>query len=252
MLVNTNLKSSGGNVMKRNVLFFLALGLVFSGCSSAGKDSWLAREANPFLGKWKSDIPSAGMTLIFDYKTDGTFDYEMAGVPADQGGVGTGGYLVTGNTMATYLSFEGIAQYTFTVVNNDTINVTELEDGEPGNTAPFTRVSAYTGSRTMALSTPFLGKWDAYIPSAQTTLHFDYKTDGTFDYEMDGVPADQGGTGSGAYFVIGDVIVSYLDFEGAGGYTFEIKNDGSIDVTEINEIQNGAIVSGNTSNWIRP
>jgi hypothetical protein len=97
------------------------------------------------------------LTLIFDYKPDGTFDYEMAGVPAEQGGAGTGGYLITGNRMATFLSFEGIAEYTFTVADNNTINVTEIEDGKPGNTAPFTRVSA----------TPEAGPWHCPILSLE-------------------------------------------------------------------------------------
>jgi hypothetical protein len=100
---------------------------------------------NPFIGKWQSDIPSAGMTLIFDYKTDGTFDYEMQGVPADRGGKGTGCYIVYGSHMVSYLDFEGVAAYSFEVVDEDTIDVTELEPDDegnlvPGNTAPFTRV----------------------------------------------------------------------------------------------------------------
>jgi hypothetical protein len=97
------------------------------------------------LGKWQSDIPSAGTTLSFDYKTDGSFDYEMAGVPAEQGGKGTGCYIVYGDKQISYLSFEGTAVYTYTVVDADTINVTELAPDEsgvlvPGNTAPFRRV----------------------------------------------------------------------------------------------------------------
>jgi hypothetical protein len=70
---------------------------------------------------------------------------------------------------------------------------------------------------------------------------------------MDGVPPEQGGVGSGSYFVIDNIIVSYLDFEGAGGYTFEIKDHRTIDVTEINEVrEDGTMVPGNTSTWNRP
>ena len=89
--------------------------------------------------------PRANATLIFDYKADGTFDYEMPGVPADQGGAGTGCYIVYGGKQVSYLDFEGTASYSFIVKDQDTIEVTELEPDEngrlaPGNTAPFVRV----------------------------------------------------------------------------------------------------------------
>jgi hypothetical protein len=154
----------------------MAVSFVLAGCLSDGNGEtlWLAGLSNPFLGKWQSDIPSAGTTLSFDYKTDGTFDYEMAGVPADRGGRGTGGYVVYGNLMVSYLGFEGAAVYTFKVIDNNTINVTELEANEsgdlvPGNTAPFTRVRGSVvnkENRPLNLVNPFLGKWRSDIPSA--------------------------------------------------------------------------------------
>jgi hypothetical protein len=98
------------------------------------------------LGKWQSDIPSAGTTLTFNYKTDGTFDYEMAGAPAEQNGKGTGCYIVYEDKQISYFDFEGLAVYTFEAADTNTINVTELEATEagelvPGNTAPFTCVT---------------------------------------------------------------------------------------------------------------
>jgi hypothetical protein len=120
---------------------------VFIGCSTddKGETIWLADLQNPFLGKWQSEIPSAQTTLTFDHKTDGTFDYAMAGAPAEQGGKGTGCYIVYEDKQISYLDFEGIAVYAFMAVNANTINVTELEPDEggelvAGNTAPFTRV----------------------------------------------------------------------------------------------------------------
>jgi hypothetical protein len=249
--------------MKRTLRLIpvILVSLVFFGCltSTAGNDPWLAGLANPFLGKWQSDIPSAGTTLTFDYKADGTFDYEMAGVPAEQGGKGSGGYVVYGNIQISYLDFEGAALYTFEVVNNNTITVTELEpDGSggftPGNTAPFTRVPGSPvnrGNRPLTLSNPFLGKWRSDIPSAGTTLTFDYKTDGTFDYEMAGVPAEQGGRGRGCYIVYGDKQVSYLDFEGTALYTFEVVDNNTINVTELEPNESGELVPGNTAPFTR-
>ncbi|MDR1301883.1 MAG: hypothetical protein LBK43_05375 [Treponema sp.] len=217
---------------------FMVVSVLFFGCSDDNEEAiWLATVSNPFLGQWQSDIPSAGTTLTFNYKTDGTFDYEMAGVPAEQGGKGTGGYVVYGNKQISYLEFEGAALYIFEVIDNNTINVTELEPDEtgelvPGNTAPFTRVPGSPVNREnkpLNLNNAFLGTWLSDIPSAGTTLTFNYKTGGTFDYEMAGVPAEQGGTG--CYIVYEDTQVSYLEFE--------IIDDDTITVTELEKNEDG-------------
>lgn len=183
----------------------------------------------------------------------------MAGVPADQGGVGTGGYVVYGDRMMTWLDFEGASAYTFKVVDNDTIDVTEITFGEggeqiPGNTAPFTRVdgsAVNTENKPFTLSSDFLGKWQSDIPSANTTLTFDYKADGTFDYVMEGVPADQGGEGTGCYIVYGDKQVTWLDFEGTASYSFHKADENTIDVTELIPGEDGSLTSGNTSPFVR-
>jgi hypothetical protein len=226
--------------------------------NDGGKTIWLANLSNPFLGKWQSDIPSAGTTLTFDYKDDGTFAYKMDGIPAGQGGEGTGGYVVYGDLMVTYLDFEGAAVYRFEVVDNDTIDVTELEYDEsgklvPGNTAPFTRVQGSAvnmENKPLKLDNVFLGKWRSDIPSAGTTLTFDYKSDGTFAYKMDGIPASQGGEGTGCYIVYEDKQISYLDFEGAAVYSFVKVNNSTINVTELEQI-NGKLVPGNTAPFTR-
>jgi hypothetical protein len=163
-------------LMKRTMsttAFVFLLSFMFLACPSTNDDSdddeiWLAELSNPFLGKWESDIPSASMHLIFDYKTDGTFDYEIPGLSADQGGKGKGGYLVKDNVMVSYLSFEGVAGYTFKVIDNDTIDVTEIEEINEngsfklGNTAPFTRVAGSEvnkENKPFVLTHPYLGKW---------------------------------------------------------------------------------------------
>ncbi|MDR1375928.1 MAG: hypothetical protein LBJ22_00335 [Synergistaceae bacterium] len=239
----------------------LSLLVVLGGCGGSSSDSEfnLAGLDNPFIGKWQSDIPSANTTLIFDYKDDGTFEYEMVGVPENQGGKGTGGYVAHDGIQVTWLDFEGAAAYTFKVVDNDTINVTELEVNEngeqaTGNTAPFKRVEGSevnTKDIPFRLVNTFIGKWKSEIPSANATLIFDYKDDGTFEYEMVGVPEDQGGKGTGCYIVFGNKMVSYLDFEGVASYSFEVVDADTVDVTELEPNESGELVPGNTAPFIR-
>jgi predicted small secreted protein len=52
--------------------------------SGSGTDSNLAELSNPFIGEWQSDIPSANTTLTFNYKADGTFDYETPEYPPNK------------------------------------------------------------------------------------------------------------------------------------------------------------------------
>ena len=252
--------------MKRNLALLMTLLIcivAFSACGSNNKTDEetfnLADFSNPFIGQWQSEIPSANTLLKFDYKADGTFDYEMEGVPADQGGKGTGGYVVFDNIQLSWLDFEGAAAYTFEVVDNNTINVTELEfdeNGEQisGNTSPFTRIEGSpvnTEDIPFSLSNDFIGKWQSDIPSANATLIFDYKSDGTFDFEMPGVPEDQGGKGTGCYIVYGDKQVSYLDFDGLASYSFEVVDTDTINVTELEPNESGELIPGNTAPFIR-
>ncbi|MDR3301855.1 MAG: hypothetical protein LBT01_04895 [Spirochaetaceae bacterium] len=239
-------------------LVCLFVGFIISGCNNDPEDIWLARKANPFLGKWEAAIPSMGGAILqFDYKTDGTFEAEFMGQTM------TGGYLVTGNQMFTYLSFEGIAEYSFKVVDNNTISVTEWEDGAPEGTTSFIRTANYWGNWETVMSNSFLGKWNSTIPSMENAaIHFDYKLDGTFDWSMDGF-----GVGVGSYFILNSVevpteteggtetvniMVSYLGFEGAAGYTFVVTNDNTIAVTEIESFGEGGVINaGSTTNFVR-
>jgi hypothetical protein len=180
------------------------------------------------------------MHLIFDYKTDGTFDYQIPGMPAEQGGEGTGGYLVSGNIMISYLSFEGVAGYTFKVIDNDTIDVTEIEDVNPdgsfklGNTAPFTRVagsSVNTEDKPFVLNHPYLGKWNftgegMVIPEYGTgdaeldiVTNYDAKSNGmlAFDFTVSLAATGQvlmSDTDESPYFIFNNVLVVYEAGEG--------------------------------------
>ncbi|MDR0570679.1 MAG: S-layer homology domain-containing protein [Clostridiales Family XIII bacterium] len=213
---------------------------------------WLAELANPFLGEWQSYIPSAGMTIKFNYKTDGTFDYEMPGVPADQGGEGSGAYVVNGGYMATYLDFEGAAWYAFEVVGNDVINVTEIlgvgEDGEliRGDAAPFVRTPGSAANREdlpFALDNNVNGTWRAMVPDDEAEGVFnDVLMRASGDASCSLEYLDYGMVYSGKYFTIGDVIGLFapdlrmlelfqMTARGADGYSFAeilaVNSDGT-------------------------
>ncbi|MDR0562555.1 MAG: hypothetical protein LBG73_07675 [Spirochaetaceae bacterium] len=178
--------------------------LTFFGCSNDGDSAvWLADLSNPFLGQWESKIPSMdNARMVSEYKTDGTFTCGFPDIPGYEGPF-NGGYLVADNVMVSYLSFEGAAGYTFKVVNNDTINVTEIEsvngDGSfvLGNTAPFTRVAGSTVNREnkpFELSHPFLGKWNFTMQNMPVpeygqgnfdiVTNYDVKANGTLAYDF--------------------------------------------------------------------
>jgi hypothetical protein len=229
------------------------------GTSADTSDTFnLADLSNPFLGEWTASSEPA---TNFVFKADGTFDYEMVGVPEEQGGKGVGGYTVGGDIIVSYYPSYGVSEsYNFEIVDNDTMNVYEIanvaENGElvRGEVTIFSRTNeetAITKDTPLTIDNVFIGKWQSDIPSAGLTLIFDYKTDGTFDYEMVGVPADQGGVGTGCYIVYGDHQVSYLDFEGVAAYTFEVADADTINVTELEPDENGELVPGNTAPFTR-
>jgi hypothetical protein len=163
------------------------------GAGEEAEASALADYTNPFLGKWQSEIPSANTTLIFDYKPDGTFDYEMSGVPAEEGGVGSGAYLVVDNVLVSYLSFEGAGSYTWEVIDNETISVTEFvldETGQKifGNTTDFRRVE---GSEVAADEPTLIpdtvltaNKWAVNIPEGTDPYNTSYPS--TWEFSSDG------------------------------------------------------------------
>ncbi|MDR1232341.1 MAG: hypothetical protein LBK61_13185 [Spirochaetaceae bacterium] len=96
---------------------------------------------NVFMGsKWKSQIPSMNNAeMVSEYKADGTFACGFPDIPGYEGPF-NGAYLVFEDKMASWLDFEGIAAYKFVVNANNTINVTEFDDMEEGNTSVFTRI----------------------------------------------------------------------------------------------------------------
>jgi hypothetical protein len=232
---------------KHGAFFALVMAAIFTLAGCGGSDSdpvWLADLSNPFLGQWESNIPSMDYAkLVSEYKGDGTFTCDFPEHP-EFGGPFTGGYTVSGDILVGWLDFEGASAYKFKVVNNDTIDVTEInevkEGGELvlGNTAPFTRVAGSPVNKedkALVLSNAFIGKWGASIPNPDDPAHpyetlQEYRRDGTAQFILlpDYVfPVSY-------YFVTGDVLVifdpSSNEYE---SFTFMVNTDGTLTVQEL-------------------
>jgi hypothetical protein len=227
-----------GKALSAGLIVFVSF---LAGCSPDGDDNeaiWLKDLKNPFIGTWESRIPSMNdAKMVSEFETDGTFTCGFPGVPGYEGPF-NGGYIVTGDIMVTYLDFEGVAGYTFKAVDNNTINVTEIDEvkdgGElvQGNTSPFIRVagsSVNKEDKPIVLSHPYLGKWkfdsDVPIPPDNTLVHylvvFEMRIDGIMnvDYEVTGGPK---GKETEAYFIYNDGTNDLLVlFEEDAGFSAE-------------------------------
>lgn len=237
------------------VAVLLTLGLILAGCSQGGGGDgtgiiWLKDLNNPFIGKWQSEIPSTDYaTLKFDFKQDGTFTCEFPAGP-DTTMTANGGYLVNGNVQLSFMSFDGgIGGYTFTVADNDTINVTEIaevkEDGAivSGNTAPFTRSS---GSAINKVNKSFVlynaligGKWKETSTAYQAEYQFKADGSGTMKYQAGGETVSS----EIAYFAFYDegiqtnVLVTFMpDTNGFTAYAFTTPAGNTTTVKEITEV----------------
>jgi hypothetical protein len=226
---------------KRHGVFFgfavLLITAIFTmaGCdnSGSGDADWLKDLKNPFVGKWNSDILNSQTNEPFVFNTDGTVSYK---------GTETGGYLVNGNHIVIYLVSKGLKAYSFTVSDNNTILVKEVEEvtEEEGMIISAT---SYTFNRDgeatvkheqhTVLDTFFLGKWvtsgvfdfstlfgeEAGTYNVSYATVYDFNTDGTFVYTGTYTPeppskelppgAASELTGSGSFFVLGDKFIMF-------------------------------------------
>jgi hypothetical protein len=186
------MKKSNILIQKSTRLIFIVVILLVSSCSHNERDTvWLKDLQNPFIGKWQARIPSMNhAVMVSEYNTDGTFTCQFPDLPTEQGGgkTYTGGYLVKDNVLITFLSGDGgIGGYTFKVVDNNTIDVTEIdktkEDGsfESGNIVSFIRFSGspvYKENKPLVLSNVLAnGTWKETTTPRQ--MEYQFKTDGT-------------------------------------------------------------------------
>ncbi|MDR1204114.1 MAG: S-layer homology domain-containing protein [Peptococcaceae bacterium] len=215
---------------------------------------WLDQLSNPFLGQWQFTPPDfPDMTVKFNFKTDGFWDYEIVGMPADEGGVGTAGYIVFDNQMITYDESEGAVGYTFEVTDNNTISVTEFEPDEngtlvPGETAPFVRTAGSPVNREdkpFALNHPYLGTWrfdgveeDEILGLCHFIMDYTINTDGTF--VVDGTVETPTGdvmpmNVDGYYLIYGSALVMYMEGEGFETAAVTLIDSDTITVAEGDE-----------------
>jgi hypothetical protein len=149
--------------------------------------------------------------------------------------------------MVSYLASRGATAYTFRVVDNDTIDVTEIEeineDGSLvlGNTAPFTRVAGSTvnkESKPFALTHPYIGKWGFEAQGMEVpewgpgkhdlVVRYEARTNGilTYEFTLDNYPV----IASVSYFIFDNVLVFYDPAEGGIATSIIISDDDNPDI----------------------
>jgi hypothetical protein len=232
--------------------------LLVSACSDGGgeDDIWLDDLSNPFIGKWESKIPSMGnAVMISEYSTDGTFTALFPDYP--EYGTMAGGYLVKGNVLVTFLSSDGgIGGYTFKVADNDTINVTEIDEVNDngtfvsGNTAAFAR---FPGSIVNKENKPFAltniltggtGKWKETATPYEAEYLFKVNATGTVTYTEGGqqMPFDIVYSAFTDVGVEGTTLIIFMSGPNTfTAYSFATAgNDNTITVKEITDVSMGA------------
>jgi hypothetical protein len=103
------------------------------------------------------------------------------------------------------------------------------------------------------VSNPLIGEWKSEAASDGTRLTFIGKTDGSFQYVMEGVPAEMGlpETGTGGYLVMDKVIVSYFDFGLVKSTIFKVVDNNTVAMTEFTLDETGQKVLGEITNFHR-
>jgi hypothetical protein len=199
-----------------------------------------------------------GATLDFKYESNGTFEVSY------QGQTSTGAYLVAEGYQVTYADFDGgVGVYTYEVIDNNTISVTEgefAEDGSfvTGNTTLFRRKAGSTVIKTNTptmLSKPYnadnnmSGAWKAFLPYEDGVTPGTYPTVQAYDtYGGMVIYGDMQAYGVSLgmqcyYSAIGDIVVMLaLSDMGSGAEAFQYttETNGSLMVTPITSVdQNG-------------
>jgi hypothetical protein len=99
---------------------------------------------------------------------------------------------------------------------------------------------------------PFIGTWTSGVTADGTTLTLTGKTDGTFAYTMEGVPEEMGlpDSGTGAYLIKGDKMVSLFDFGLVKAILFKAVDNDTLLTTEF-VLVNGKTYTGEETYFTR-
>ena len=103
------------------------------------------------------------------------------------------------------------------------------------------------------VSNPLIGEWKSEADADGARLTFIGKTDGSFQYVMEGVPAEMKlpETGNGGYLVMGKVIVSYFDFGLVKSNIFKVVDNNTVAMTEFTLDDAGQKVLGEITHFHR-
>jgi Zn/Cd-binding protein ZinT len=230
---------------------------------------WLDGLKNPFIGEWKSDPDEDGIILTFTGKSDGTFQYTMQNLPegAPYPSNGNGSYIIREDkVIVSYFDFGLIKSNIFRVIDNNTVEMTELTlvNGEKitGNATNFHRQGSPESTEDVPIVLPnniiIRKKWNAAIPEPEdpdfsgypTTWEFD--NNGTVICTFIGMGEVLGFSTEDApyyfsYVIFGDKLVLYAESSDGSEirvYKFESKNSGSvIEVTRLVLASGGLFVT---------
>lgn len=172
------------------------------------------------LGSWEISVPDEG-DFVMVMKANGMGEYLMDGQS-----IGEFAFVVRGNIMAGAMYDEnGNVIYepnNLTFVDDDTITKTEGE-----TTLTLNRIEA-AAETEIVMDNAFIGTWSADIVEGGEAFEgvvMEYKADGTYQYNFDGVE------GECSYLVYGDTMVSLDDDGTIETFTFEAIDADTMDVT---------------------
>jgi hypothetical protein len=186
-------------------------------------------------------MASDGTRLTFTGKTDGTFEYEMEGVPEEMGlpNDGDGVYIIRDDMLVAYFDFGLVKGNVFDVVDNDTIAIQEfMLNPSTGSiylsreTVPFRRIGAASSTSNQPTVLPnniFINKeWSADIlepedPSGETFYPtvWKFKNDGTVGCTFIGLgpalgfPDQEDAPFDFSYVISDDILVLFAESWGA-------------------------------------
>jgi hypothetical protein len=223
-------------------IFVLVALLAVMGCPTDSSEGiWLKDVRNPFIGQWKSDLASDGTRLTFTGKVDGTFEYEMEGVPEEMGLPNKGGgvYIIRDDMLVAYFDFGLVKGNVFDVVDNDTIAMQEfMLNPSTGSMylsremVPFRRVGAVSSTLNQPTVLPnniFINKeWSADIPEPEDpsgeTFYptvWKFENDGTVSCVFIGLgpelgfPDQEDAPFGFSYVISSDILVLFAESWGA-------------------------------------